>query len=55
MEIYSAEWKKLETIVLSVLHKRLDQNCYVYRDNFYSYMKLVKSLWHSVGEQWHST
>jgi hypothetical protein len=44
MEIHNPEWKKLETIVLSVLHKHLGQNRHVCRDNFYRNMKLIETL-----------
>ena len=36
MEIYSAEGKKMEDTVLSLLDRNLGQNHQVYQDNYYN-------------------
>jgi len=36
MELYSAEGKKLDDPVLSLLDRNLDQNHHIYQDNFYN-------------------
>jgi len=36
MEIYSAEGKKLEDPVLSLLDRNFDQNHHIYQDSFYN-------------------
>ena len=42
MEIYSAEGRKLEDIVLSLLDRNLGQNHHIYQDNFYN--RLAQTL-----------
>jgi len=56
MEIYSAEGKKLEDTVLSLLDRNLDQNHYISQDNFYNCenssniaRQKCESLWHYEG------
>ena len=44
MEIYSAEGKKLEDTVLSLLDRNLGQNHHIYQDNFYNSVKLAETL-----------
>ena len=44
MEIYSAEGKKLEDTVLSLLNKNLGQNHHIYQDNFYNSVRLAETL-----------
>ena len=44
MEIYSAEGKKLEDTVLSLLDRNLDQNHHLYQDNFYNSVRLAETL-----------
>ena len=44
MEIYSAEGKKLEDTVLSLLDRNLDQNHHIYEDNFYNGVRLAQTL-----------
>jgi len=44
MEIYSAERKKLEDTVLSLLDRNLGQNQYIYQDNFYNSVRLAQTL-----------
>ena len=44
MEIYSAEGKKLEDTVLSLLDRNLDQNHHIYQDNFYNSVRLAETL-----------
>ena len=44
MEIYSAEGKKLEDTVLSLLDRNLGQNHHIYRDNFYNRVRLAQTL-----------
>jgi len=41
MEIYSAEGKKLEDTVLSLLDRSLGQNHHVYQDNYYNSVRLA--------------
>jgi hypothetical protein len=36
LEIYSGEGRKLQETTVSVLEPYLDQNCYVYQDNYYN-------------------
>ena len=42
--IYSAEGKKLEDTVLSLLDGNLGQNHHIYQDNFYNSVRLVQTL-----------
>ena len=44
MEIYSAEGKKLENAVLSLLDRNLGQNDHIYQDTFYNSVKLAQTL-----------
>jgi len=44
MEIYSAEGKKLEDTLLSLLDRNLEQNHHIYQDNFYNSVRLVETL-----------
>jgi len=44
MEIYSAEGKKLEETVLSLLDRNLGQNHHIYQDNFYNNVGLTQTL-----------
>ena len=44
MEIYSAEGKKLEDTVLSLLDRNLGQNHHVYQDNYYNSVRLAQTL-----------
>ena len=44
MEIYSAEGKKLEDTVLSLLHRNLGQNHHIYQDSFYNSVRLAQTL-----------
>jgi len=44
MEIYSAERKKLEDTVLSLLDKNLGQNPHIYQDSFYNSVRLAQTL-----------
>ena len=44
VEIYSAEGKKLEDTVLSLLGRNLGQNHYIYQDNFYNSVRLAQTL-----------
>jgi len=44
MLIYSAEGKKLEDMVLSLLDRNLGQNHYVYQDNYYNSVRLAQTL-----------
>ena len=44
MEIYSAERKKLEDTVLSLLDRNLGQNQHIYKDNFYKSVRLAQTL-----------
>ena len=44
MEIYSAEGKKLEDTVLSLLDRNLGQNHHIYQDNFYNSVRLTQTL-----------
>jgi len=44
MEIYSAEGKKLDDTVLSLLDRNLDQNHHIYQDNFYNSVRLAETL-----------
>jgi len=44
MEIYSAERKKLEDTVLSLLDRNLGQNQHIYQDNFYNSVRLAQTL-----------
>jgi len=44
MEIYSAEGKKLEDTVLSLLDRNLGQNHHTYQDSFYNSVRLVQTL-----------
>ena len=43
-KIYSAEGKKLEDIVLSLLDTHLGQNHHIYQDNFYNSVRLALTL-----------
>jgi len=43
-EIYSAEGKKLEDTVLSLLDRNLGQNHHIYQDNFYNSVRLAETL-----------
>jgi hypothetical protein len=44
MEKYSAEGKKLEDTVLSLLDRNLGQNHHIYQDNFYNSVRLAQTL-----------
>ena len=44
MEIYSAEGKKLEDTVLSLLDRNLDQNHHIYQDSFYNGVRLAQTF-----------
>jgi len=44
MEIYSAERKKLENTVLSLLDRNLCLNHHVYQDNYYNSVRLAQTL-----------
>jgi len=44
MEIYSAEGKKLEDTVLSLLDRNLGQNHHIYQDSFYNSVRLAQIL-----------
>ena len=44
MEMYSAEGKKLEDTVLSLLDRNLGQNHCIYQDNFYNSVRLAQTL-----------
>jgi len=44
MEIYSAEEKKLENKVLSLLDRNLGLNHLVYQDNYYNSVRLAQTL-----------
>jgi len=44
MEVYSAEGKKFEDTVLSLLDRNLGQNCHIYQDNFYNSVRLAQTL-----------
>ena len=44
MELYSAEGKKLEDTVLSLLDRNLGQNHHVYQDSFYNSVRLAQIL-----------
>ena len=44
MEIYSAEWKKLEDTVFSLLDRNFGQNHCIYQDNFYNSVRLAQTL-----------
>ena len=44
MEIYSAEGKKLEDTLLSLLDRNLGQNHHIYQENFYNSVRLVQTL-----------
>jgi len=44
MDVYSAEGKKLEDIVLSLLDRNLGQNHCIYQDNFYNSVRLAQTL-----------
>ena len=44
MEIYSAEGKKLENTVLSLLDRNLGLNHHVYQDNYYNSVRLTQTL-----------
>ena len=44
MEIYSAEEKKLENTVLSLLDRNLGLNHHVYKDNYYNSVRLAQTL-----------
>jgi hypothetical protein len=44
MEINSAEGKKLEDTVLSLLDRSLGQNHHIYQDSFYSSVRLAQTL-----------
>ena len=44
VEIYSAEGKKLEDTVLSLLDRNLGQNHHIYQDNFYNRVRLAPTL-----------
>jgi hypothetical protein len=43
MQIYSAEGKKLENTVLSLLDRNLGQNHYIYQDNVYNSVRLAQT------------
>ena len=44
MEIYAAEWKKLQDTVLSLLDRNLGHNHHLYQNNFYNSVKLAETL-----------
>ena len=44
MEIYSAEGKKLEDTVLSLLGGNLGLNHHIYQDNYYNSVRLAQTL-----------
>jgi len=44
MEIYSAEGKKLDDTLLSLLDKNLGQNHHIYQNNFYNSVRLAQTL-----------
>jgi len=44
MDIYWAEGKKLEDIMLSLLDRNLGQNHHIYHDNFYNSVRLAQTL-----------
>ena len=44
MEIYTAEGKKLQDTMLSLLDRNLDNNHHLYQDNFYNSVKLAETL-----------
>jgi len=44
IHVYSAEGKKLEDTVLSLLDRNLGQNHYIYQDNFYNNVRLGEIL-----------
>jgi hypothetical protein len=44
MEIYSAEGKKLEDTVLSLLDRNLGQNHHIYQDSFHNSVRLAQTL-----------
>jgi len=44
MEMYSAEGKKLEDTVLSLLDRNLGQNHHIYQDKFYNSVRLAQTL-----------
>jgi hypothetical protein len=44
MGIHSAEEKKLENTVLSLLDRNLGQYCHIYQDNFYNSVRLAQPL-----------
>ena len=44
MEMYSAEGKKLEDTVLSLLDRNLNQNLHICRDSFYNSVRLAQIL-----------
>jgi len=43
MEIHSAEVKKLEDTVLSLLYRNLGQNHHIYQDNYYNSVRLAQT------------
>ena len=44
VKIYSAEGKKLEDTLLSLLDRNLGQNHHIYQNNFYNSVRLAKTL-----------
>jgi hypothetical protein len=44
MELYSAEAKKLEDTVLSILDRNLSRSRHTYQDNFYNSVRLAQTL-----------
>jgi len=44
MEIYSAEGKKLEDTVLSLLDRNLGQSHHIYQDSFYNSVRLAQNI-----------
>jgi hypothetical protein len=61
MEIYSAEGKRLEDTVLSLLDRNLGRNRHICQDNFYNSVRLAQTLLgryvrvrHYEGQQGHS-
>jgi len=44
MEVYSAEGKKLEDTVLSLLDRNLGQNHHVHQDSYYNSVRLAQTL-----------
>jgi hypothetical protein len=44
LEIYSAEGKKLQETILSILEPYLDQNYHVYQDNYYNCVATAEHL-----------